>query len=65
MNNNLDQISELRQQDQQQANEISEIFGEIDSIETQISHMEDAPIGKITLEIFTSLLLNLFSKNNI
>ena len=51
-----DQISELRQQDQHQGNEIqnnaaqiSELFGDIDSIETQISHMEDAPIGKIIL----------------
>ena len=51
-----DQISELRQQDQHQGNEIqnnaaqiSELFGDIDSIETQISHVEDAPIGKIIL----------------
>ena len=59
-----DQISELRQQDQHQGNEIqnnaaqiSELFGDIDSIETQISHMEDAPIGKIILLQFSNLYL--------
>ena len=59
-----DQISELRQQDQHQGNEIqnnaaqiSELFGDIDSIETQISHMEDAPIGKIILLQFSHLYL--------
>ena len=52
-----DQILELKQQDQQQANEISELFGEIDSIETQISHVEDAPLGKIILLSFLHLNL--------
>ena len=51
-----DQISELKQQDEQQdieiqsnRDQISELFGVIDSLENQISHMEDAPLGKIIL----------------
>ena len=45
ISNLKDQISELRQQDQQQANEISDLFGEI------------APIGKIIFLQFSHLYL--------